>query len=135
MKDKLDTINSVQGASLKELENQLEESRKIYENMEDSLQGEILQNLISVILACDQDGDMTLSDAEIDDIVARLEKLEGVDLKEDLIRSKIIEHGRSMNGMLLKPCMDFSSFVVSKPFFLLVSSQSYHGSCQEFDER
>lgn len=123
MKDKLDTINSVQGASLKELENQLEESRKIYENMEDSLQGEILQNLISVILACDQDGDMTLSDAEIDDIVARLEKLEGVDLKEDLIRSKIIEHGRSMNGMLLKPCMDFSSFFVSKPFFLLVSSQ------------
>ena len=46
-KDKLDTIQSVQGASLDELENQLKESQRIYGKMKQNLQGEILQNLIS----------------------------------------------------------------------------------------
>lgn len=99
MKDKLGIIQSVQGASLDELEHQLQESRNIYSKMSQNLQGEILQNLISVILACDQDGDMVLSDEEIDDIILKLEGIHNLDLDEDMIRAKIQDCGRSLNGM------------------------------------
>jgi hypothetical protein len=98
LQQKLETIQSVQGASLEELEKQLQDSRVIAKKMSQNLQGDILQNLISVVLACDQDGDMTMSDAEIDDLIAKLEGVHGIQLKEDLIRSKIIEMGRSLNG-------------------------------------
>ena len=47
----MDTIQSVQGASLDELENQLKESQRIYGKMKQNLQGEILQNLISGALS------------------------------------------------------------------------------------
>jgi hypothetical protein len=98
MKDKLEIIQSVQGASLDELEQQLQESRNIYSKMSQNLQGEILQNLISVILACDQDGDMVLSDEEIDDTILKLEGIHNLDLDEDKIRAKIQDCGRSLNG-------------------------------------
>ncbi len=100
MKDKLEIIQSVQGASLDELEQQLQESRNIYSKMSQNLQGEILQNLISVILACDQDGDMVLSDEEIDDIIHKMEAIHGVQLKEDLLKSIVIEQGRSIKSIM-----------------------------------
>jgi hypothetical protein len=101
LQQKLETIQSVQGASLEELEKQLQDSRVIAKKMSQNLQGDILQNLISVVLACDQDGDFHMSDAEIDDLIAKLEGVHGIQLKEDLIRSKIIEMGRSLNGTLV----------------------------------
>jgi hypothetical protein len=98
MKEKLEIIQGVQGTSVEELEHQLQESRTIYSKMERNLQGEILQNLISVILACDQDGDMVLSNDEIDDIILKLEGIHNLDLDEDMIRAKVQDCGRSLNG-------------------------------------
>jgi hypothetical protein len=97
-KNKLETLQKVEGVSLDELEKQLEESRKIYSKMNQNLQGEILQNLISVILACDNDGDMILSDKEIDDWIHNIEGIGGVDIDDAMVREKIISCGRSLNG-------------------------------------
>ena len=141
----MDTIQSVQGASLDELENQLKESQRIYGKMKQNLQGEILQNLISgkltilslvagllklfqipniripirvsifkngyhnfvngrcnsiVILTCDNDGDEILSEGEIEDLIHKIEGIQGVDLNDELIRRKIVESGASLNGTL-----------------------------------
>mmetsp|Transcript_16462 Transcript_16462/g.45962 ORF Transcript_16462/g.45962 Transcript_16462/m.45962 type:complete len:96 (+) Transcript_16462:685-972(+) len=68
--------------------------------MKQNLQGDILQNLISMVLACDDDGDMILSDDEIDDLIFNLEGVHGVQLKEELIRKMIVDNGRSLNAIM-----------------------------------
>jgi hypothetical protein len=98
MQEKLKTIQSAQGASLDELEKQLQESKNIYNRMELNLQGEILQNLLSVIMACDNDGDQLMDDDDIERLIHKLEGIQGVDLKDEMIRKKIVDCGRSLNG-------------------------------------
>jgi hypothetical protein len=94
----LDIIQSVQGQSLDELEKQLEESREILSTMKDDLAGDILQNIISVVLAADDNGDNVLSDAEIDEVVRNIEGLQGVDLPDAKLKQLIIGKGRSVTG-------------------------------------
>lgn len=97
-KEKLDIIQSVQGKSLNELEKQLAESRSILDSMKDSLVGDILQNLMTVVLAADDNGDMVLSDEEIEELVTNFETLQGVDFDNDMIKKIVIGKGRSVAG-------------------------------------
>jgi hypothetical protein len=101
MQEKLKTIQSAQGASLDELEKQLQETKNIYNRMELNLQGEILQNLLSVIMACDNDGDQLMDDDDIERLIHKIEGIQGVDLRDDMIRKKIVDCGRSLNGACL----------------------------------
>eukprot|EP00525_Craspedostauros_australis_P013159 CAMPEP_0198110196 /NCGR_PEP_ID=MMETSP1442-20131203/2216_1 /TAXON_ID= /ORGANISM="Craspedostauros australis, Strain CCMP3328" /LENGTH=261 /DNA_ID=CAMNT_0043766153 /DNA_START=84 /DNA_END=869 /DNA_ORIENTATION=- len=99
-KDSLQKLQTAKGAALDELQNQLEESKKIYAGMQKNLQGDILQNLISMALACDDDGDMMLDDDEIDQLIINLEGVQGVQLKEDSIRKMIVDNGRSLDAIM-----------------------------------
>jgi hypothetical protein len=101
MQEKLKTIQSAQGASLDELEKQLQDTKNIYNRMELNLQGEILQNLLSVIMACDNDGDQLMDDDDIERLIHKIEGIQGVDLRDDMIRKKIVDCGRSLNGACL----------------------------------
>ncbi len=109
-KDKLDTITSVQGASVDELEAQLAETRKIYEKLQQNLQGDILNNLIEIALACDDNADMVLSDDEINDAIKRLEQVNGIDVDNEGIRKVLIQNGRSLDGR----CITFWGVVKRK---------------------
>lgn len=100
MQQTLDTVRSIEGQSIDELERQLEESRTILDSMQDNLRGDILQNLISVVLTVDNNDDSTLSTVEIDKLIARIEGIQGVDLKEELLRKKLVENGRSLNAIM-----------------------------------
>jgi hypothetical protein len=100
MQRTLETVRAVEGQSIDELERQLEESRQILDSMEDNLQGDILQNLISVVLTVDKDGDMILTTAEMDDLIIKMEGIQGVDFKEELLRQKLLEHGSSLNAIM-----------------------------------
>lgn len=95
----LDAVRETEGKTLDELELQLEQSREIFASMQDNLMGNILQNLISVVLNCDEDGDMTLSDEEIDEIILKMEGMNGIDLNDKLLRDALVQNGRSLNGM------------------------------------
>jgi hypothetical protein len=97
-KDKLDTLQSVQGLSLDELERQLEESKNILGKMNKNLQGDILSNLIEVAMACDEDGDFTLDDSEIEAIIHKLEQINGIDIDDAKIKKMIIDSGRQIEG-------------------------------------
>jgi hypothetical protein len=97
-KDKLNTIASVQGASVDELERQLAETKQIYNKLQQNLQGDILNNLIEVALACDQDADMVLTDQEINGAIERLEQVHGIDVDNEGVRKALIKNGRSMDG-------------------------------------
>ena len=68
--------------------------------MQDNLNAVIVQNLISTVLTCDVDGDLVLSNAEIDDAIAKLESIHGVQLKEDKLRDLVISQGRSLHAIL-----------------------------------
>lgn len=66
--------------------------------MKEDLAGDILQNLITVVLAADDNGDNLLSDAEIDEVVRNIEGLQGVDLPNEKLKQLIIGKGRSVAG-------------------------------------
>jgi hypothetical protein len=96
----LETVRAVEGQSVIELERQLKESKQILDSMHDNLTGDILQNLISVVLTVDKDGDSALSDTEINELILKFEGMQGVNLKEDLLRKKLTEQGRSLHSIM-----------------------------------
>jgi uncharacterized protein YoxC len=100
MSSTLDAVRETEGKTLDELEQQLEQSRQIFNSMQDNLMGNILQNLISVVLNCDKDGDMVLSDEEIDTIILKMEGINGIDLNDELLREALVQNGRSLNAIL-----------------------------------
>lgn len=100
MEETLETLQSLEGQSIQELQDQLEDSKRVLDQMNKNVTGEVLQNLISVMLACDNDGDLLLSDAEIDTLIDNLEATQGVQLKEDMFRQAIIDNGRSLAAVM-----------------------------------
>merc|ERR1712150_370122 len=76
--------------------------------MHDNLVGDVLNNLITVLLNVDTDGDMILGDAEIDSLITQLEGLHGVALKNDVLKEFIISHGRSVDA-IMDVCREFLS--------------------------
>jgi hypothetical protein len=100
MEDTLETLQSVQGVSMIELEGQLRESQEIWNTLDRDLQSEIVRALVGVILGADVDQDFLLSDVEIDDIIHKMEAIHGVQLKEDLLKSIVIEQGRSIKSIM-----------------------------------
>jgi hypothetical protein len=100
MQNTLETVRAVEGQSLDELQKQLDTSKEILDHMQDNLMADILQSLITVVLACDKDGDSILSDEEINSLIEKMEGVQGIDLKQDLLRAKLVEQGRSLNAIL-----------------------------------
>lgn len=66
------------------------------------MRGDILQSIITVAMAVDKDGDMCLSDDEINTLIKEIEKLvnDRVDFNDDLLRRKLIENGRSLTAIM-----------------------------------
>lgn len=96
----MEAVNALQGDSIGKLQEQLQESKDILASMDRNCQGFILQNLVTVLLATDADQNMMLSDEEIDELIHNLEGIQGVQLKEDLLRKTIIEQGRSVGAVM-----------------------------------
>ena len=52
------------------------------------------------MLTMDRDGNMILSNEEIDELIQALEGIHGVQLQEDKLRKIIIDQGRSLMGVM-----------------------------------
>lgn len=100
LEDTLEAVNVMRGESIKKIEEQLNDSKEILANMSQNRKAVILQNLITVLLATDGNQDMLLSDEEIDDLIHNMESINGVELKEDLVRKTIIDAGRSVASVM-----------------------------------
>jgi len=100
MEETLANVKAMEGKSIDILEDQLETSQQILKDMEKNLKATILQNLISIVFESDIDGDNKMSDAELDEFMARMENIGGVQVKEELFRKKIIDSGRSLNAVM-----------------------------------
>lgn len=53
---------------------------------------------MTVVLAADDNGDMLLSDAEIDEVTKNIESLHGVDFDDAQLKQLIINSGRNIPG-------------------------------------
>lgn len=100
MEQTLSTLQSVQGQSVDELERQLEEAKEIKSHMKRNERGRVLQNLITILLNADEDGDMMFSDENINELIERLEGLHAVDINDEEIRKVIVENGRSVEAVM-----------------------------------
>jgi alanyl-tRNA synthetase len=102
MSQTLETIRAVEGQSIDTLEQQLKDSETILGTMQDNLRGNIIQTIITFVFAINRDGDMFLSDDEIGTLIIKIEEMAGgqFDLKDDLLRQKLCENGRSLTAIL-----------------------------------
>merc|ERR1711982_321455 len=93
-------MGKTQGQSVAAFAEQVEESRAILNQMEKNLKANVLQNLFSVVMQCDADGDLNIDDDEIEDIIEKMSKLKGVKVNSNLFRHAIISQGRSIDSVM-----------------------------------
>ena len=85
----LTVITSTQGASVDAFEKQVEENKEILAKMKTSTKGRVIQNLISILYRGDEDEDDVIDAEEVDKVMAGIEKISGVDVREDKLREMI----------------------------------------------
>jgi hypothetical protein len=100
MEEALAVLQSLEGRALSQLQDDLdshlfssidEEERSIV------TRGEVLQVLVTVM---DADRSMMMSDAEIESLISSIGGVRGVQVNAVLFRDCIVEHGRSIVGLL-----------------------------------
>ena len=96
----LDAITETQGQSVAAFQDQVKQNREILEKMTQNLRANALQNVISILIRSDTDGDFHIDDAEIDDLIARMERLNGVDINDNAVRKVIKQHNGDINALM-----------------------------------
>ena len=85
----------MRGNCLHELESQLKKQREIAAMTSTNVKNVIVGNLFEIAMNCD-DGDMELSDAEVDHLMEKIEHIAGVDVREAKVRKLIADRGRNL---------------------------------------
>ena len=96
----LDVITQTQGQSVEAFAEQVKDNRQILGQMQKNLRANVLQNLLQVVIRSDQDDNMTIEEDEIDDLIDRLKKINGVEVKEDRFKQKIISAKGKMSCVM-----------------------------------
>jgi hypothetical protein len=68
--------------------------------MQKNLRANVLQNLLQVVIRSDQDDNMQIEDDEIDDLITRIKKINGVEVREDKFRDMIRSSGGSLSTVM-----------------------------------
>ena len=96
----LDVITQTQGQSVAAFAEQVKENREILGQMQKNLRANVLQNLLQVVIRSDQDDNMQIEEDEIDDLISRIKKINGVEVREDRFKSAIMESGGSLSSVM-----------------------------------
>lgn len=96
----LETITSMQGQSIEALEEQVEDNRDILSKMQSNLKANVLQNLLQVVIRSDRDADMDIEGDEIEDLIKRIEGINGVEIHKDRFRDAINNAGGSLQSVM-----------------------------------
>jgi len=100
VEEALDAITETQGQSVEEFQKQVEKNKVILERMEGNLRANVLQNLLSVIIRSDVDNDHVIDPEEIDDLMTRIKRINGVSIKEERFRNVILQSGGSLKSVM-----------------------------------
>lgn len=68
--------------------------------MQSNYRAEVIDNVFEVILALDKDGDYIMDDDEIDIVIKKIERIENIEINDELIKQKIIETGRDIDAVM-----------------------------------
>lgn len=96
----LDVITQTQGQSVAAFAEQVKENRDILGQMQKNLRANVLQNLLQVVIRSDQDDNMTIEEDEIDDLINRIKKINGVEVREEKFKDRIISSGGSLSSVM-----------------------------------
>jgi regulator of replication initiation timing len=79
---------------------QVKEYENMFLQMEKNLRANVLQNLLQVVIRSDEDDNMTIEEDEIDDLVERIQKINGVEVVYDRFKAAIMESGGSLSSVM-----------------------------------
>lgn len=96
----LDVITQTQGQSVAAFAEQVKENRNILGQMQKNLRANVLQNLLQVVIRSDQDDNMQIEEDEIDDLISRIRKINGVEVREDRFKAAIMSSGGSLASVM-----------------------------------
>ena len=96
----LDVITQTQGQSVATFREQVKENGDILAQLEKQLRANVLQNLLQVVIRSDQDDNMEIEEHEIDPLIRRIRKINGVEVKEDKFKEMILSSGGSLSSVM-----------------------------------
>lgn len=102
VEEELDGIAQTQGKNVGQLVDLVNENGKVLTEMKEVLTAELCQNITSIVLRSDRDGDLRISDKEIKILFLRLKNFEGVIINEKLLRERLKQNsdGTTLRGFL-----------------------------------
>jgi len=96
----LDVITQTQGQSVETFKEQVKENREILNQLQKQLRANVLQNLLQVVIRSDQDDNMQIEEHEIDPLINRITKINGVEVMKDRFRDRIMSSGGSLSSVM-----------------------------------
>lgn len=96
----LGLLTDSQDQSVQAIRDQVSKGYEILELMEKNLRTNVLQNLMTVIIRSDTDGDFTIDDDEISTLLLRLKQINGVHINEDKFRDIVTKTGGKIDAIM-----------------------------------
>ncbi|KAL9191221.1 hypothetical protein ACHAXT_000927 [Thalassiosira profunda] len=96
----LDVITQTQGQSVSAFAEQVKENQNILGQMQKNLRANVLQNLLQVVIRSDRDDDLTIDEREVDDLLAKMQKINGVEVREEKFKDAIMSSGGDISNVM-----------------------------------
>lgn len=96
----LDEITKTQGQSVQTLIELVEENKRILKRMERNVRAAVLQNIVSILIVSDHDGDFVIGDHEMDEFITRMTRINGVEVFKDKFKQRLASTNGDLEGML-----------------------------------
>jgi glutaredoxin 2 len=94
----LEAMTSTQGASIDTFRRQMEENKKMLKQMQSNVKATVLQNLLSVMLRTDTNGNFAIEDEEVSALIRRIQNISGVKVSEAKFRTAVA--GKSLESVM-----------------------------------
>lgn len=101
IEDTFDQISEMNIQSIDDFKEQVEESKLILGMMKKNLKASALQNVITVVLSCDNDGDYTFNNKEVERLIDNLKAINGLEMDEMKFRSVISVNDGSVDAVVM----------------------------------
>jgi hypothetical protein len=101
IEDTFDQISEMNIQSIGDFKEQVEESKLILGMMKTNLKASALQNVITVVLNSDNDGDYTFCNTEVETLIDNLKAINGLEMDEMKFRSVISVNDGSVDAVVM----------------------------------
>mmetsp|Transcript_19658 Transcript_19658/g.22778 ORF Transcript_19658/g.22778 Transcript_19658/m.22778 type:complete len:252 (-) Transcript_19658:153-908(-) len=96
----LDMVQNMNADSIESLKDQVQQSKGILVSMKQNLKAQALQNIITVVLNSDSDGDSVINGEEVDQLIFSLKGINGLEVNEQKFRDAISNKNGSVEAVV-----------------------------------